>query len=83
MRPGKTMWRVILVAAQVLLLCYLTALIAGFSPRQMSGISGIVFVPVFVAWAFLFFGSPFLVRSQGAVAVAGWCIAVSALLFSP
>lgn len=36
---------------------------------------------VFIPWVFLFFGSPFLVRSQRWLAVLGWCIAVSALLF--
>jgi hypothetical protein len=35
-----------------------------------------------IAWVFLFFGSPSLVRSQRWLAILGWCIAVGALLFS-
>lgn len=46
--------------------------------------TGLIFVGsslVSLAWAFLFFGSPFLVSSQRWLAVLGWCMAAGALLF--
>jgi len=42
----------------------------------------VVGILAFVAWVFLFFGSPFLVSSQRWLAILGWSMAVGAILFS-
>ena len=50
--------------------------------RQYSGVSALATVVSGVSLVFLFFGSPFLVRSQGWFAIIGWCIAFATILFS-
>ena len=72
-----------LIIAELLVVGYLAgALMAGRAARHPSGGFAVIGVAAFIAWVFLFFGSPFLVRSQRWVAILGWCIAVGALLFS-
>lgn len=77
------MWRLILIAAELLVVAYwVGASIAGRAARHPSGAFLVIGIAGFVAWVFLFLGSPFLVRSQGWLAILGWCIAVLALFFS-
>jgi hypothetical protein len=40
-------------------------------------------IPTVLFWAFLFFGSPFLVTRQRGLALAGWAIATAVFLCSP
>ncbi len=68
--------------SESLLATYLVAmLLAGRHARQETGPFLVVGALVFVAWIFLFFGSPFLVSSQRWLAILGWSIAASAILF--
>lgn len=50
--------------------------------RRYTGVSVFAALLTFAALIFLFFGSPFLVRSQRWLAIVGWCIAVVSILFS-
>ena len=68
---------VLLVAAE--LFCVLTV---GREPRESLGGFPVLGVAAFVAWLFLFFGSPFLIRFHRHLAILGWCIALLALLLS-
>jgi hypothetical protein len=82
MNPRKTTlaWRWSLITAEVMVAGYMAAsLLAGAKARLDAG--ALLSVLLFLAWLFLFFGSPFLVRSQKWLAVLGWCIAVGAVLF--
>jgi hypothetical protein len=74
-------WRWVLVVAEFVVASYLlvSRLVAFPADGSMSLTIG--FTAVFVAWAFLFFGAPFLVRSHGWLAILGWCIAASVFLF--
>ncbi len=75
-------WRRILICAEFLVLVYTVAMhFGGRHVGQETGPWFVLAILVFAAWAFLFFGSPFLVRSHGWLAILGWGIAVSALLF--
>jgi len=75
-------WRWILITAELLVAGYMAgALMAGRAARHPSG-GFVVIGCAFVAWAFLFLGSPFLVRSQRWLAILGWCIAVATLFLS-
>lgn len=76
-------WRWVLIVSEVLLGGYLVAMqLAGRHGRQETGVFLVVGILAFVAWVFLFFGSPFLVASQRWLAIIGWCIAAAAVLFS-
>ena len=76
-------WRWILIVAEFLVAGYLVAAqLAGRAARHPSGGFAVVGIAAGVAWVFLFFGTPFLVRSQRWLAILGWCIAVAALFFS-
>ena len=75
-------WRWVLIVSELLLGSYLISMqLAGRHARQETGAFLVVGILAFVAWVFLFFGSPFLVRSQRWLAILGWCIAVAAILF--
>ena len=50
--------------------------------RQYTGMSAVAAVLSGIALVFLFLGSPFLVRSQGWLAVVGWVIGAATILFS-
>ena len=72
-------WRWILIAAEAFVAVHLGAvLVAGRKVRVDLGL--IEAVLFFVAWLFLFLGSPFLVRRHGWLAIVGWAIGVSGLL---
>jgi hypothetical protein len=76
-------WRWILITAELLVAGYLVgALMTGRAARHPSGALAVIGIAAFVAWVFLFLGSPFLVRSQRWLAILGWCIAVAALFLS-
>jgi hypothetical protein len=80
---SSRIWRWVLISSELVLVVYLTvAGLAGRDARHPTGVFLAVGVAASVAWAFLFFGSPFLVPSQRWLAVLGWCIAVGALFFS-
>ena len=71
-------WRWILITAELLVAGYMVfALMAGRAARHPSEGFAVIGIPVSVAWVFLFLGSPFLVRSQGWLAIPGWSIAVA------
>jgi hypothetical protein len=73
-------WCWALIASEVIVVGYLAAsFLLGPKARPNTGV--LLSVLVFIATLFLFLGSPFLVRSQGWLAILGWCIAVSAFLF--
>jgi hypothetical protein len=80
-RKAASGWRLALVASEVTMIGFLAAS-ASAGPKTRINIGLIPSLLVFVAFGFLFLGSPFLVRSQGWLAIVGWCIAASALLFS-
>src|SRR6266571_4235167 len=76
-------WRWILITAELLVVAYvMSALMAGRAARHPSGAFAVMGIAAFVAWVFLFLGSPFFVRSQRWLAILGWCISVAALFFS-
>jgi len=76
-------WRWILITAELLVVAYvMSALMAGRAARHPSGAFAVMGISGFVAWVFLFLGSPFLVHSQRWLAILGWCISVAALFFS-
>jgi hypothetical protein len=76
-------WRWILITAELLVAGYwVAALMAGRAARHPSGAFAVIGIAAFLAWGFLFLGSPFLVRSQRWLAILGWCIAVASLLLS-
>lgn len=73
-------WRRILIWSQVYLACY--ALVVRIVGRFPSGPLYVIGIAAFVAWAFLFFASPFLFSSHRRLVISGWCIAVVALLLT-
>ena len=76
-------WRWILIISELLVVGYMTVVfMAGRAARHPSGAFVALGIAAFVAWAFLFLGSPFLVRSQRWLAILGWCTAVAAILSS-
>ena len=76
-------WRWTLITAQLLLAGYMAfALWAGRAARYPTGQLDIVGIAASAAWAFLFLGSPFLVRSQGWLAILGWCVGVATLFLA-
>lgn len=76
-------WRWVLIVSEIVVGTYLIVMqLAVRHPRQETGAFLVVGILAFVAWVFLFFGSPFLVRSQRWLAIFGWFIAVAALIFS-
>ena len=71
----------VLIVSELLLGSYLIVTqLAGRHARQETGPFLVVGILAFVAWVFLFFGSPFLVRSHRWLAILGGCIAASAIL---
>ena len=69
-----------LIAAEAAVVgAYVASLYAGRQVRLNLGIPATALF--IVAWVFLFFGSPFLVRSQGWLAILGWLISVGVMLF--
>ena len=71
-----------LIVSELLLGGYLVATqLTGRHAHRETGAFLVVGILAFVAWVFLFFGSPFLVRSQRWLAILGWCIAVAAIFF--
>ena len=79
----STCWRWALIIAEVLVLgCDIAWVGFGWEAKKTSG-TAIGFAAVAgIALFFLFFGSPFLVRSQGGLAILGWCIAFGTILGS-
>jgi hypothetical protein len=74
-------WRWILIAAELLVAGYMVwSLMAGRAARHPSGAFAVIGIAAFVAWVFLFLGSPFVVRSQRWLAILGWCIAVATFI---
>ena len=75
-------WRWTLIVSECVLTAYLAAMhVAGSHARQETGPFLVVGMLASVFWVFLFFGSPFLVSSQRWLAILGWAIAASAILF--
>ena len=71
----------VLIVSELLLGSYLIVMqLAGRYTRQETGPFLVVGILAFVAWVFLFFGSPFLVRSHRWLAILGWFIAATAIL---
>ena len=79
-RNASLGWRWALIAAEVIVAGYFAAFFLAGSKVRLDA-DALLSVLIFIAWLFLFLGSPFLVRSQRWLAVLGWCIAVGALLF--
>jgi len=81
-QTASPFWRWVLIVSESLLTTYMVAMhLAGRHARQETGPFLVVGVLAFIAWVFLFFGSPFLVSSQRWLAILGWSIAASAILF--
>jgi hypothetical protein len=70
-------WRIALIVSELIVLFDVLLISLSTSGRDL-GIFGFVF---FAAWLFLFLGSPFLIRSQKGLALAGWCLAAITFLF--
>lgn len=76
-------WRWTLIVSEVVVASYLVALqLADRRTRLDTGVALGLGVLAFVAWLFLFFGSPFLVRTHRWLAILGWGIAVAVIIFS-
>ena len=73
-------WRRVLISSEVFLACY--AVLVRIIGRHPSGVLQVIGIAAFIAWAFLFYASPFLISSHRRLAIIGWCIAVVALLLS-
>ena len=75
-------WRSALIVSQVMVA---GGLLWSWAARRSAGLGGgwglAVDIPVGVAWVFLFLVSPFLVASQGKLAIAGWCLGFGALIW--
>lgn len=83
----SSFWRWALIVSQLLVItfCVMDRILiaeAGRRAHFTTGPSFIVAVVVFPALLFLLLGSPFLVRSHGPLAIAGWCVGAAALAFS-
>jgi hypothetical protein len=82
LRPAAVsrIWSCALILAQVSLVAYLAA--ACFSPyaRSFSTVPLLFAGLAIVSQAFLLFISPFLIRSQGKLAILGCCVGVAATL---
>jgi hypothetical protein len=74
--PNAAFWRWALIVSQVIIVGY-TIVVSSRRVDLPFLETALLVVP---SWLFLFFGSPFLVRSQGKVAIIGWCIAAGLLL---
>jgi hypothetical protein len=73
--------RWILITSELVLATdLLAAVTAGRDVRHETSAFLLVGICASVAWAFLCFGSPFLVSTQRWLAILGWCIAVGAVL---
>ena len=73
-------WRWALIASEVMVAGYVVVS-ATVGHKVRLDVGAPLSILVFIAWLFLFLGSPFLVRTQRWLAVLGWCIAVAVLLF--
>jgi len=73
-------WRRVLISSEVFLACY--AVLVRIIGQHPSGPLYFIGIAAFIAWAFLFYASPFLISSHRRLAITGWCIAVAALLLS-
>ena len=81
-RPSALFWRWSLIVSETVVAGYFVAtLIAGRHLRQETGLLLGVGIVAFAAWMFLFVGSLFLVKSHRWLAILGWGIAVTAVLF--
>jgi hypothetical protein len=81
-QTASPFWRWALIVSESLLTTYLFEMhLADRHARHETGPFLVLGVLAFIAWIFLFFGSPFLVSSQRWLAILGWSIAVSAILF--
>ncbi len=86
-RFSSTGWRWALITSQLLVVtfCVMDRILiaeAGHRAHFATAPSLIVGILVFPALLFLLFGSPFLVRLLGPVAITGWCVGAAALVFS-
>jgi hypothetical protein len=84
---SSAVWRWALIASQLLVatFCVVDRILiaeAGRRAHFSTGPSLIIGILVFPALLFLLFGSPFLVKSEGPVAIIGWCVGAAALAFS-
>jgi hypothetical protein len=85
--PSSRLWRWALISSQVLVVtfCVMDRVLiaeAGRRAHFATGPSLLIGIVSFPALLFLLFGSPFLVRSHGPLAVVGWCVGAAALAFS-
>ena len=74
-------WKWALILSQVILVGYLVAV--RFSPyaRRFTTVPLLFAGLAIASQVFLLFASPFLIRSQGRLAIIGCCVAVAALLY--
>ena len=84
---SAVLWRWILIASEVLVATYLImgfvlVSVGGRHARFSAGPSLVIGVLASLACFFLLFGSPFLVRRHGPLAIAGWFIGAAALFLS-
>jgi len=73
-------WRWLLILSETLVACFTVFIKLAERHEGTMSPSPIIDGAVGVAIIFLFFGSPFLVRSQGGLAILGWLIAAAAVL---
>jgi len=83
-QTASPFWRWALIVSELLVATYLVVVmqLPGRPVAQQTWPFLVVGILAFVAWVFLFFGSPFLVSSQRWLAILGWSMAVGAILFS-
>lgn len=76
-------WRFMLIVAETILFPFLVAGICGYHLLPRNLILGAILVGLYVgSFIFLLFISPFLVKSQGPLAIGGWAIAFIMVLLS-
>ena len=80
MRRPHLFWRWALIGSETLVACYIVFVKLAQRREDIISPSPLIDLVVGIALAFLFFGSPFLARSQGALAILGWLIAVAAII---
>jgi hypothetical protein len=70
-----------LIVAQTILFPFLIAGVCRYQLLPKSVVAGAILMAFYViSWFFLFFISPFLVKSQGPLAILGWAIAFLMIL---
>jgi hypothetical protein len=81
-RSQLTFWKWMLIVSSLLVIAANIAVHVKPNIDNYPGASMVGAILFGAALVFLFFGSPFLVRSHRWLAIVGWCTAAASILFS-